>query len=147
MTVRAETGIDFRGPLEISGSAGAVGQAPISQGIGQPPIWMDVQGLTFNPEVITYAATVNLDLAALTGLYRRINLTGPLTLTTGNLAAGRFVTLILTCDDTTRALAVPAGWRWSNKPTQIAASKWAALSLTFLGETDSDCIAAYWVQS
>ncbi len=105
------------------------------------------QPLTLSISTIAYAVSVNLDLAALAGLYRRIDLTGPLTLTTSNLAPGRSVVLILACDSTTRALTVPAGWRWANKPTQIAASKWAVLSLTFAGTTDSDCIAAWWAQS
>ena len=39
MTRRFETGIDLRGPLEIGGSRGVLGQTPVSQGPGQPTIW------------------------------------------------------------------------------------------------------------
>jgi len=107
------------------------------------------QPLTFAIPTITYAASITLDMAALAGLYRRIDLTGPLTLSTtpGTLAVGRTVTLILTCDATPRDLTVPAGWRWSVKPTQIAASKWGVLSLTSVGTTDGECIAVWWVQT
>ena len=105
------------------------------------------QPLTFAIATIPYAASVELNMATLAGLYRRIDLTGPLTLSTINLAPGRTVTLILTCDATPRNLTVPAGWRWSVKPTQIAASKWGVLSLNSIGTTDGECIAVWWVQS
>jgi hypothetical protein len=39
MTRRSENGIDLRGPLEIDGFPGAVGDLPISQGPGQLPLW------------------------------------------------------------------------------------------------------------
>lgn len=148
MTRRFESGIDLRGQLEISGSPGAAGQAPLSQGPGQLPVWTGVQPLTFDNQEIAYAATVDLDMAALTGLFRNISLTGNLTLTTSNRAAGRTVTLRLICDGTLRTLTVPAGWVFlGTKPSNIAASKRGVLSLTFFGTADTDCIAAWGVQS
>ena len=150
MTRRFESGIDLRGQLEISGSPGAAGQAPLSQGPGQLPVWTGVQPLTFDSQVIAYAATVNLDMAALSGLKRTILLTGPLTLTSSNRAAGRSVTLRLICDATARALTVPAGWVFlgpaGSKPSSIAASKTAILSLEWYGTAETDCVAAYGVQ-
>jgi hypothetical protein len=103
--------------------------------------------VTFTAATITYAATVDLDLAALAGGYRTISLTGALTFTTSNRASGRQVTIRLICDSTARALTFPAGWTFlGTKPSTIAASKTAVLSLTFFGTADSDCVAAYGVQ-
>ena len=97
---------------------------------------------------ITYGATTNLDLAALDSQYRTISLTGNLTFTTSNLANGRTVVLRLVADGTTRNLTFPAGWKFIGaKPTNIAASKSAILSLTFFGSADTDCIAAYGVEA
>jgi len=104
--------------------------------------------ITFTAGTITYAATVDLDLAALAGGYRTISLTGALTFTTSNRASGRQVTIRLICDSTARALTFPAGWTFlGTKPSTIAASKTAVLSLTFFGTADSDCVAAYGVQA
>ena len=103
---------------------------------------------TFTPGTITYAATVDLDMAALVGGYRTISLTGPLAFTTSNRASGRTVTLRLICDGTARALTFPAGWVFiGTKPSTIAASKTAVLSLTFFGTAEADCVAAYGVQT
>jgi hypothetical protein len=104
--------------------------------------------ITFTASTITYAATVDLDLAALAGGYRTISLTGALTFTTSNRASGRQVTIRLICDSTARALTFPAGWAFlGTKPSTIAASKTAVLSLTYFGTADSDCVAAYGVQA
>jgi hypothetical protein len=104
--------------------------------------------LTFSANTITYGATVDLDMASRNGGYFTISLTGNLTFTTSNRAAGRTVTLRLICDATQRTLTVPAGWVFvGSKPANIAASKTAILSLSFFGTADSDCVAAYGVQS
>jgi hypothetical protein len=103
---------------------------------------------TFSASAITYAATVTLDMSALAGGYRTISLTGDLTLATSNRASGRQVTLRLVCDATQRTLTFPAGWVFvGTKPSNIAASKTAVLSLTFFGTADTDCVAAYGVQT
>lgn len=97
---------------------------------------------------ITYGATTNLDLAALDSQYRTISLTGNLTFTTSNLANGRTLVLRLIADSTARNLTFPAGWKFIGvKPTNIAASKTAILSLSFFGTADTDCIAAYGVEA
>lgn len=104
--------------------------------------------LTFSANTITYGATVDLDMASRNGGYFTISLTGDLTFTTSNRAAGRTVTLRLICDATQRTLTMPAGWVFvGSKPANIAASKTAILSLSFFGTADSDCVAAYGVQS
>jgi hypothetical protein len=103
---------------------------------------------TFSAGTITYAATTNLDMAAHAGTYKTISLTGDLTFTTSNRASGRTVTLRLICDATQRTLTFPAGWVFvGTKPSNIAASKTAVLSLTFFGTADTDCVAAYGVQT
>jgi hypothetical protein len=108
----------------------------------------DALPITFAAATITYAATVDLDLAALAGGYRTISLTGALTFTTSNRASGHQVTIRLICDSTARALTFPAGWAFlGTKPSTIAASKTAVLSLTYFGTADSDCVAAYGVQA
>lgn len=97
---------------------------------------------------ITYAADVELDLATLDGQVRTISLTGNLSLTTLNRAAGRRVVLRLICDSTQRTLTFPSGWTFvGTKPANIAASKTAVLSLTFFGTASTDGVAAYAVQS
>lgn len=104
--------------------------------------------VTFTPGTITYAAQVTLDMAALAGGYRTISLAGALEFLTSNRASGRTVTLRLICDATQRALTFPAGWVFvGTKPSTIAASKTAVLSLTFFGTADTDCVAAYGVQA
>jgi hypothetical protein len=97
---------------------------------------------------ITYAATVPLDMASLNSQYRTISLTGDLTFTTSNRATGRTVVLRLVADGTQRTLTFPGGWVFvGTKPANIAASKTGILSLSFFGTADTDCIAAWGVQS
>ena len=96
---------------------------------------------------ITYGATVDLDLAALDGQYRTITLTGSITFTTSNRAAGRTVVIRLLPGASERTLTFPADWVFvSTKPATLAANKTAVLSLTFFGTADTDCVAAYGVQ-
>jgi len=97
---------------------------------------------------ITYAADIELDLAALDGQVRTISLTGNLSLTSINRAAGRRVVLRLICDGTQRTLTFPNGWVFvGTKPANIAASKTAVLSVTWFGTATTDAVAAYAVQS
>ena len=96
---------------------------------------------------ITYGATTDLDLAALDGQYRTITLTGDITFTTSNRAAGRTVVIRLLPGASERTLTFPADWVFvSTKPATLAANKTAVLSLTFFGTADTDCVAAYGVQ-
>ena len=102
----------------------------------------------FTASTITYAATIDLDMAALAGGYRTISLTGNLEVTALNRAAGRQVTLRLVCDASIRTLTFPAAWVFlGTKPSSLAASKTAVLSLSFFGVNNADCVAAYGVQS
>lgn len=91
--------------------------------------------------------TVNLDMAALTGSYQSINMTGDITFTTSNRAAGRSVTFRLNPGASPRTLAYPS-WRFvGTKVTSLAASKLAVLTITFFGTADTDCIAAISVEA
>jgi hypothetical protein len=93
---------------------------------------------------LAYAATVDLDMAALDGQVRTITLTGNLDLTNSNLAAGRRVVIRLLPGATQRTLTFPVGWAfYSDKPATIAANKGAVLSLTYFGTADTDCVAVY----
>jgi hypothetical protein len=104
--------------------------------------------LTVVQGTLTYASTVNLDMAALVGRHQTIALTGNLTLTSSNRATGRTVALRIICDATLRNLTFPAGWIFlGTKPSDIAASKIGVLSLTFFGANDTDCVAAWGVQA
>ena len=129
-------------------ASAATARANLGLGTAAQSATGDFLPTTFSPGSITYGATVDLDMAAQAGSYKSISLTGALTLTTSNRASGRTVTLRLICDATGRALTFPAGWVFvGTKPSTIAASKTAVLSLTFFGTADTDCVAAYGVQS
>ena len=97
---------------------------------------------------ITYAAQVALDFAALDSQYRTISLTGDLELTTSNLANGRTLVLRLVADAAERTFTFPTDWKFiGTKPSTIAVSKTAVLSLTAFGTANTDVVAAYAVQS
>lgn len=102
---------------------------------------------TFADASLAYAATVNLDMAALAGLYRTLTLTGNVTFTTSNLAAGRAVVIRLLPGASARTLAFPADWVFLGAvPTTLAGDKTAVLSVTFFGAADTDAVVAYAVQ-
>lgn len=92
---------------------------------------------------ITYASTVNLDLATLNGQTRIITVSGGnLTLTTSNLAVGRTLKLRLIGDTVERDLTLP-GWKFIGlvKPTKLPANKVMRITIESFGTTDGDCDA------
>ncbi len=91
---------------------------------------------------LTYAATTNIDFTAAN--FRTETLTGNVTFTTSNLAAGRSVTIRIIGDSSTRTLTFPA-WKFvgAAAPASLAANKVAILTITSFGATDANCIAAY----
>jgi hypothetical protein len=99
--------------------------------------------LYLTQSALTYAATTNIDCAG--GQARTLALTGAVTFTTSNKAAGRSVTIKITCDATPRTFTFPAGWKFvgAAAPSGIAASKVGILTLTCFGTNDSDVVAAY----
>ena len=95
---------------------------------------------------LTYSATTNLDFS----IYdvQTLSLTGNVTFTTSNLAAGLGKVVRIICDGSPRVFTFPA-WVFmtSAAPTGIAASKTAILSLLAFGGTDSTVVASYIVQA
>lgn len=94
---------------------------------------------------LTYAATTDIDLTVV-GV-RTLSLTGNVTFTTSNRAAGRRACLKIAADGSTRTFTFPS-WVFvgAAAPANIAANKSAILSLTSFGANDTDIIAAYAVQ-
>jgi hypothetical protein len=75
-------------------------------------------------------------------------LTGDITYTASNYAAGRSMTIRVTNGATLRTLTFPAGWVFVGaKPTNIAASKVGILTLTSFGTVEADVVAAWSVQT
>jgi hypothetical protein len=102
---------------------------------------------TFVDGALAYAATVNLDMGALAGLYRTLTLTGNVAFTTSNRAVGRAVVMRLLSGASARTLNFPTGWVFLGAvPTTLAANKTAVLSVTFFGTADTDAVVAYGVQ-
>lgn len=97
------------------------------------------------PVVLTYAATTNIDMDA-SGV-RTLALTGNVTFTTSNKAAGKTTTIKILADASSRNLTFPA-WIFigAAAPTAIAAGKTAILTVTAFGTADTDIVAAYAVQ-
>lgn len=126
-TIESSTGTDAELPLVSTSTAGLAPATSFS--------------------TITYAAQVALDFASLDAQYRTISLTGDLELTTSNLANGRTLVLRLAAGATQRTLTFPVDWKFIGaKPSTIAASKTAVLSLTAFGTANTDVVAAYAVQ-
>jgi hypothetical protein len=138
--------------LGATAAAGSTGQAADAGHIHPLPAVVSTTAAGLAPATsfaaLTYAATTDLDMSALDGQYRTITLTGDLTLTTSNRATGRTAVIRLLPGAAQRTLTFPVGWVFlGTKPATLAASKTAVLSLTFFGTADTDCVAAYAVQS
>jgi hypothetical protein len=95
---------------------------------------------------LTYAATTNIDMDG--DGFQTVTLTGNITFTTSNRAAGRSRTVRIVGDSSSRTLTWPAGWTWigAAAPSSIAASKDAILTITAFGTADADVVAAYAVE-
>jgi hypothetical protein len=150
---QGETGL--QGPIGPTGPQGFQGdigsQGPIGptgpQGEIGPQGATGSEPTTVTQGTITYASTTNLDMATLTGTFQTLTLTGNVTFTTSNRAAGRFVSIRIIPGASTRTFTFPA-WKFvGTKPTDIAADKTGVLSITFFGTGDDDCIAAYAVEA
>ena len=99
---------------------------------------------------IAYAATVNIDFALHTGKILAISLTGNITFTFSNLAAGRELGIDLTCDSTARTITFPPDVRFlgtSGVPTTIQPSKVLAIGLVSHGTTAAQVRAGAAAQS
>lgn len=95
---------------------------------------------------LTYAATTDIDLDG--NGFQTVTLTGNITFTTSNRAAGRCKTIRIVGDSSSRTLTWPAGWTWigAAAPSALAANKDAILTITAFGTADTDIVAAYAVE-
>jgi len=91
--------------------------------------------------------TVALDFSSGTGLGYRSAVAGDLTFTGSNYHAGAIKTVVLTNGASSRTLTFPSSWIFvGTKPTTLAASKTAVLTVTSLGTTEAACVAGWAVQ-
>lgn len=93
-----------------------------------------------------YAASVEVDFTG--AMLQQIGtLTGNLTLTTSNRAAGRRATVVIRADGSSRTLTFP-GWTWlgAAAPASIAANKTGLLELISTGTDDASVLARWTVQ-
>jgi hypothetical protein len=104
---------------------------------------LGVKNVTFSHSAVTSATTIALDFDG--SALRSINtLTHDTTFSSSNRGAGKSLSIRIVSDSSGHTLAFPAGWVFiSTKPTAIAASKTAILSLTCYGSADTDIVAAY----
>lgn len=95
---------------------------------------------------ITYAASIALNFAS--NNVQSLALTGNVTFTTSNLAAGRAKQVLITADSSSRSVSFPS-WVWlgGSAPGSLAASKSAILSLLSFGTADTSVYATWTVQS
>ena len=94
----------------------------------------------------TATGTQNLDFTSQG--YLTHSITGDITYTASNYAEGKSLTIRITSDGTARNLTFPTNWVFVGaKPTSIAASKVAVLSVTSFGATEANTVAAYAVQT
>lgn len=94
------------------------------------------------------SGTVDLDMAALHGTIQTVALSGAVTFTTSNRAAGREITLVLSAGGSSRTLTWPS---WlvvgAALPTTLASGKTTVVTATCTDTTDAATIAAGAVQS
>lgn len=102
-------------------------------------------GGTFKQGTITYAASVALDFDS--NAMQTVALTGDITFTTSNKAAGRRKIVRIVCDSSGRNFTFPS-WTFIGAagPASIAANKVALLELDCFGTAESDVLARYTVQ-
>lgn len=107
---------------------------------------------TFLNAIITHAATGSVTGSNAvdfnTAGFKTWTMTGNVTFTTSNLAAGKSVTIRLLASGGTRTLTFPGTWIFigAAAPASLASGKYAALTLTSFGTTDADVVAAYSAQ-
>ncbi len=99
--------------------------------------------IEINDETVTYAASVNIDLA--TANWKNISLTGNISFATTNRAARREIRMRIICDSTLRTFTFPA-WKWlgGTAPANIGVSKTGVLALRCWGTNETD-VHAQWI--
>ena len=90
--------------------------------------------------------TINLDFST-NELTTMPAMTGNVTFTTSNLAAGITKTIRIIGGASAFTFTFPATWKWlGTAPTSLAIGKYAIITLTSFVTTDADVVAAYAVQ-
>lgn len=98
-------------------------------------------------KTVTYASSVALDLDDLEDL-KTVALTGNISLTTTNRAAGRTYVLRIVGDGSSRTITVSSSWAFvgrqpSTNTFTLGANKTAILVLMCYGTAETDIVAAY----
>jgi hypothetical protein len=128
----------------ITGFTRAAGTVAATDSILQAIQKLDGNDRAVPTQTLTYAATIDLDLAALTGTHQLLTLTGDVVFTTSNRALGRWVTLWIDPGASTRTLTFPPEWTfYSVKPGTQTANKRAVMALKANGTGVSDIHAAW----
>lgn len=79
--------------------------------------------------------------------YRTLTLAGNITFNTQHHAPAKSLAIVIKSGDSQRTLSFPGNWRWVGaKPSTISANKTGVLSLTCLGSSDLDIVAAWAVE-
>lgn len=128
------------GPAGPQGDPGATG----SQGPQGDPGIQGPQGPAGSSSwsTLTQASPTEIDFDS--DDYRTLSLNGNVTFSTTNRGAPKTVTIKIICDGTNRTLTFPSDWVFvGTKPTQIAANKVGALTVTCFGSAETDLVAAY----
>lgn len=103
-------------------------------------------GLSFTPTTLATTGIVDISFTG-AALRTQGPLTGAITYTGSSYTTGCSVTVRVTNGATERSVTFPTGWTFvGTKPTSIAASKTAILTVTSFGTTEADCVAAWAVQ-
>jgi hypothetical protein len=146
----AEVGADPAGTATaaVGAHAGGTGVHSISAVAGLQAALDSKAPATLTVVAVTYAATVNIDFAAYNGTIVMIStLSGNLQFTFSNIAVGRFCSVDIVCDGTSRNLTFPAAAPFlGTKPSSIAASKVARLALECTGTTEASLRCGWAVQ-
>lgn len=97
--------------------------------------------VTYGCEALVYAATVNIDFS--TKPCKTLAITGDITLTTSNVAAGRNVNLIITGDGSARVFAPPSAWKFAhgNQPALVGPNERITIGLFPTSTTDASISA------
>ena len=102
--------------------------------------------LESNVATLSNSGTLVIDLAG-ARLSSTEELTGDITFSTSNIAAGREVTIRVVNGSTTRNLTFPADWVFvGSKPVDISANKSGILTVISFGSSNSDIIARWLVE-
>ena len=99
-------------------------------------------------EVLTPAASIQLDMDYDDARSKVVDITANLTLTTASIKAGATFQIVIRSDASIRTLTFPAGWVFvgSAAPANIAASKDGLLTLVCTSAADSGVIATWSVE-